>query len=619
MTQDSLPTDTTPDTVMQDFIFGGIESDEQHLLATQRQRRTGLRHIYDLSPRDPVPSQPVMLTVYAGPDVQVDHVAAYVTTDGGHPAGQRGVAVGGFTVNLLPVTLQWEPLLWDYVQVWQGQVPAQPADTFVQYVIEGWRSYDTTYTCWSNELHLDGTVERATRYGYTVDHFTTPQWAREAVIYQIFIDRFSGVTNRWLDPAEMNEFVGGTLQGVIDQLDYIADLGVTAIWLSPIFVTPTYHGYDTTDYYAIDPRFGTKDDLRRLVAGAHARSLRVILDFVANHTSVDFVPFVQALADTANPQRQWFDFAESHPHGYRTFFNVASMPQLDTDQPDVRAYLIDAARYWLTEFGVDGYRLDYAAGPSHAFWSEFRAACKTTNPDCWLFGEVTLAGDDLRSYQGRLDGCLDFAFCRLLRQLCARPQPSLALAHVVNAIQRSRTFFNEDGVGQSDFLLPSFLDNHDMNRFLWTAGNDKARLLLAAGLLFAFGDAPIIYYGTEIGLSQPRSKGPWREEARHPMLWGESQDQALLAAFKALIGLRRAHPALIDGTLTTHLLDETTQVWLVERVTADDRVLIAVNLGAQAYVFALPWLPAFDQSGVAVTQPVTIPATAVHFFTDRPA
>lgn len=603
---------------MEDFIFGGIERDEQHLLATQRQRRTGLRHLYDLTPRDPLPGQSVTMTVYVGPDVQVDRVSAYVTTDGGHPAGQRGVAVGGFTVNLVPVTLQWEPLLWDYVQVWQGEVPAQPANTFVQYVIEGWRSYDTTYACWSNELHLDGTVERATRYGYTVDHFATPQWAREAVLYQIFIDRFSGVANRWLTAAEMNAFVGGTLQGVIEQLDYIADLGVTVIWLTPIFVTPTYHGYDTTDYYAIDPHFGTKAELRRLVAGAHARGLRVILDFVANHTSINFTPFVQAQADPNSPHRSWFNFADTHQHGYRTFFNVASMPQLDTDQPAVRTFLIDAACYWLTEFEIDGYRLDYAAGPSHAFWSEFRAACKSTNPDCWLFGEVTLAGDDLRSYQGRLDGCLDFAFCRLLRQLCARPQPSISLAHLVNAIQRSHDFFKQDGTGRPDFLLPSFLDNHDMNRFLWTVGNDKARLLLAAGLLFAFGDAPVIYYGTEVGLSQPRSKGPWREEARHPMLWGDSQDQRLLAAFKTLIALRRRHPALMDGSITTHLLDERAQVWLAERTRADDRVLIAVNLGAEPYTLSLPWPQAFDQHSAVVTQPVAIPATAVCFFTDRP-
>ena len=227
---------------------------------------------------------------------------------------------------------------------------------------------------------------------------------------------------------------------------------------------------------------------------------------------------------------------------------------------------------------------------------------------------MTLAGDELRAYQGRLDGCLDFAFCRLLRQLCAPDQPTITLSHFVNTLQRSRTFFQRDGTSQAEFLLPSFLDNHDMNRFLWVAGNDKQRLRLAAGLLFAFGDAPILYYGTEVGLSQPRGKGPWREEARHPMRWGEAQDQELLAYFKQLIALRRRHAALRSGSLQTHLLDETKQLWLVERRAGDDVVLVAVNLKDAAQPVTLAKSQAADLTGVPVSQPVILPARSVTFF-----
>ncbi|MEZ4733467.1 MAG: alpha-amylase family glycosyl hydrolase [Caldilineaceae bacterium] len=512
------------------------------------------------------------------------------------------------------MAVQWEPLLWDYVTVWQGVLPAQSAGAFVQYIVEGWRTYDATYSCWSSEPQLDGTPDRLTRYGYVVDTLTPPQWAHEAVIYHIFVDRFTGVEKRWLTPAELNEFTGGTLRGITDKLDYLAALGVTVLWLSPIFVTPTYHGYDTTDYYQVDPRFGANDDLRTLIDAAHTRNLRVVLDFVANHTSVAFDPFAQAQADPDSPYRTWFTFDAAYEHGYRTFFSAASMPQLDTDQPAVRAFLIDAARYWLTEYAVDGYRLDYAAGPSHAFWSEFRAACKAAKPDCWLFGEVTLAGEDLRSYQGRLDGCLDFALCRALRQLCAQPQPTITLTQFVNTLQQSRTFFHGTEAHPATFLLPSFLDNHDMNRFLWAAGNDKARLRLAAGLLFAFGDAPIIYYGTEVGLSQPRGKGPWREEARHPMLWDDSQDVELLAYFQELITLRRRHPALHRGAIKTHYLDERAQIWLAERSTSDDAVLVAVNLSSTPQTVTLPWSEAVAVTGSPVSQPVTLPATTVIFF-----
>ncbi|MEZ4716889.1 MAG: alpha-amylase family glycosyl hydrolase [Caldilineaceae bacterium] len=117
-------------------------------------------------------------------------------------------------------------------------------------------------------------------------------------------------------------------------MDYIADLGVTALWLSPFFKTSFYHGYDTVDFYTVDPRFGTNDDVRALVDAAHARGLRVILDFVANHVGTGFAPFAAAAADPADPHRAWFSFGPEYKHGYRSFFDVAAMPQLDTDHPD---------------------------------------------------------------------------------------------------------------------------------------------------------------------------------------------------------------------------------------------------------------------------------------------
>ena len=235
------------------------------------------------------------------------------------------------------------------------------------------------------------------------------------------VDRFAPAPDRWLEPAEMETFVGGNLRGVIDHLDYVASLGVTAIWLTPIFKVGSYHGYDTIDYKEIDPRFGTKADLAELVQAAHGRGLRVILDFVANHSSHQFEFFQQALADPASAHRELYDFDPAYQHGYRSFFTDATMPQFNHDHPEARAYLLDAARYWLREFGVDGYRLDYAAGPSHDFWSAFGAACKEVNPDCWTFGEVTLGSEALRTYTGRLDGCLDFGFVRQVRMLCATP------------------------------------------------------------------------------------------------------------------------------------------------------------------------------------------------------
>lgn len=590
--------------VMQDFVFGALESDA-NTLAAERQRWSGIRHHHAIDPLDPQPGQPVTLTVTVGRDVLVDRVAAYVTSDGSQPAGTRGQATNGIAIELQRVETRFQFIYWDYAEVWQGQIPGQPEGTHMRYVIEGWRG---GASLWSNELRIDGTSEGMTTYGYSVDRFQTPAWAHEAVAYQVLVDRFAPAPDRWLEPEEMETFMGGTLRGVIDSLDYIAGLHVDALWLTPIFRIGSYHGYDTIDYLEIEPRFGTKADLAELVEKAHARGLRVILDFVANHSSDQFPLFQQALADPASPYRQLYDFDASYEHGYRCFFTAANMPQFNHDHPEARRYLLDAARYWLREFGVDGYRLDYAAGPSHDFWSAFGAACKEANPDCWIFGEVTLGSDSLRTYTGRLDGCLDFGFVRQVRLLCAAPAPLIPVSRFAAVVQRTQRYF------PASFTRPAFIDNHDMNRFLWAAGNDKHLLRMAAGLLLGFGGTPILYYGTEVGLSQPRSKGHYREEARHPMLWGDSQDQSLLAEFQRLIAFRRSHLALVYGEIETLALDDGQGLWLAQRTYGgDDRVLIAVNSSLRNGRVALPAGRWVDLAGQTASYDLHLPARSVAF------
>ena len=160
--------------------------------------------------------------------------------------------------------------------------------------------------------------------------------------------------------------------------------------------------------------------------------------------------------------------------------------------------------------------------PVMTFWSAFGAACKEVNPDCWTFGEVTLGSEALRTYTGRLDGCLDFGFVRQVRMLCATPAALIPVSRFASTITRTQRFF------PAGFTRPAFIDNHDMNRFLWAAGNDKQLLRMAGALLLAFGGSPILYYGTEVGLSQPRPEGHYREEARHPMLWGNCRIRSCL-------------------------------------------------------------------------------------------
>jgi cyclomaltodextrinase / maltogenic alpha-amylase / neopullulanase len=584
-----MSTNISPQAVMADFVFGGIEADEARLLATERAARAGIRHFQQIEPLDPLPGQRVTVTVQVGPEVVVDRVTLYYTVDGTNPQGEHGDCQNGAALQLEPMGVRWEPLIWDYIRLWQGQIPGQADGTLVQYRIEGWRSYAEPNSVWSREMNLDRTVERPALYGYWVDTHTVPAWAHEAILYHVFVDRFAGLpdgaANRWLGPEEIDDFVGGSIRGVIESLDYIAGTGATALWLSPVFVTTTYHGYDTTDYYHVDPRFGTDADLVELFEQAHRRELRVILDFVANHTSVDFAPFVEARDDAGSRYRRWFSFDKAYKHGYRAFFDVAKMPQFNTEEPEVRAYLNHAAQHWLA-LGADGLRLDYAAGPNHLFWSAFRAACRSVKPDCWLFGEVTRAGDVLRAYAGRLDGCLDFGFCRSIRMLAAGETPALALGQFINQVAAGRRYYGP--AAQIDFVLPAFLDNHDMNRFLWVANDDKQRLRLALGILFALGGPPILYYGTEVGLGQPRAKGAHREEARHPMLWGEAQDHELLAYVQAWARARRRHPSLGRGEVRTLYYGEGGSTWVGELAYGEDKTILAINMGDEAAGVPLP-------------------------------
>lgn len=534
-----------------DFVFGTLATDELRLLH-HRLARQGVQHADDIAPLDPEPGQPVTLTVHVGQDVAANHVACYYTVDGTEPDGSRGQARHAQVVELRRVGLEWDTLAWGYVARWQGQIPGQPDGTSVRYRIGAWG--DDTDEIFADWPRLKPTVEAAaaaffrgeplppvppaqpeTRpvFNYHVDTFRVTDWARQAIIYHVFVDRFHpGAGRDWLTPDNLSGFFGGTLWGVRDQLDYIADLGADCIWLSPTFVSPTHHGYDITDYDHVEPRLGGDDALRALVAAAQARGIRVLLDLVCNHLSHEHPYFQDALNNPASPYRDWFFFDDSDI-GYKTFFGVASMPEINLDHPAARAWMIDIGRYWLREFNVDGYRLDHANGPGPGFWSDFRAACRAEKPDCFLFGEIVEAPPLQRAYVGRLDGLLDFHMEDALRKTFG--WGTMTEVEFVRFAARHHDYF------AADFVMPTFLDNHDMDRFLYVVGNDKDRLRRAAEAQFRQPGPPVIYYGTEVGLGQNAGKydGQGLEESRLPMLWGADQDTALLAFYRELIAARR--------------------------------------------------------------------------------
>jgi cyclomaltodextrinase len=385
-------------------------------------------------------------------------------------------------------------------------------------------------------------------FSYHVDRLSPPDWAARTPIYQVFVDRFyPGDGQEWQQTDDLRGIMGGTLWGVRDKLDYIAALNVGCIWLSPTWSTPSHHGYDVTDYYHVAPHLGGEEALHALVDAAHARGLRVLLDMVCNHVSHQHPIFQAALADPASEYRDWFYFEDpaspatadaSGPDsakptiGYRTFFGVPSMPQINVGHLPARRWLLDIARYWLREFDVDGYRLDYANGPGPGFWSDFRAACRLEKPDCFCFGEIVDQPSALLPYVGRLDGCLDFHIGEALRKTYA--YGVWTDADLERFLARHEAYF---AATAGNFVRPTFIDNHDMDRFLHAARGNQTALRRAAAVQMRLSGPPIIYYGTEIGLGQRRSKadGFGLEVSREPMMWGSDQNADLLNHYRSLI------------------------------------------------------------------------------------
>lgn len=520
---------------MEDFIFGTLANDALRLEHVRR-LRAGVTHHSRRAPRDPAVGQPIKLELTVGPAHPCSQAWVYWSTDGVDPEGSNGVAKHGWATPLEAFGTEWDTLLWGYVRRYQVTLPGQPAGTVLRYrlSVSAETALPETDLPPESSVSCEIFADQGACYAVYVDDDPLPDWTRDAVVYQIFVDRFSpGAGRNWLHPETPAGFYGGTLRGVTQKLDYIARLGANVLWLTPIFPSPSHHGYDAMDLFEIEPRLGTKQDLSELLEAAHARGMRVLLDFVPNHVSNLHPSFQAALNDPNSPFVDWYTFRH-WPDEYESFFGVQSLPQINLRHPAARQHMLDAAAYWL-ELGVDGYRVDYAIGPTPDFWADFRRVTRSVRPDCWTFGEVVEPPDSQIAFEGLLDGCLDFMLLEALRQTCAFGRWDAV--RLSDFLERHEAFF------RTDFSRPSFLDNHDMNRFLWTVQGDTRRLKIAALCQFTLSGPPVIYYGTEVGLSQERDVRQGQrglpEEARLPMLWGKAQDSDLLAFYRDLIALRR--------------------------------------------------------------------------------
>ncbi len=567
------------------------------ITARAASRGAQFRHDNTLTPLAPVAGQPTEVWATSGEELPLAGAVLFYTTDGGLPdpasATQAPMEVAG---------VDWD-LHAGYLTRWRGVVPAQPVGATVRYRIGGRPAAPGGAVAlalpqvWAHDgqgfgFRLPGAAG-ITTFAYHVEPTgpALPAWVRDAVIYHIFLDRFGiGGTTQVAADADPQGIHGGTLRGVRDALPYLADLGVTCLWLSPLCASPSYHRYDATDYNAVDPILGSKEDLRALTDAAHAGGMRVLLDFAPSHCSWEHPAFRAAQQDPAADTADWFTF-EQRPDRYRCFLGFApSLPSLNTESPGARAHLVDSAVSWLRDCGIDGFRLDHAIGPGMDFWVRFRAVTRAAAPHVFTVGEITDTPDCLRRYRNRLDAVLDFPLARALRLTFGAGDWSVGR---LDAFLDAYSTYMADGPGRV-----SFLDSHDMNRFLFVAGGDVARLKLAALCQFTLEPTPAIYYGTEVGLSQRQdiAVAPFGGDAevRRDMPWDQGHwDDNLLTFYRALTRLRLARPALRHGQRRTVYLDAARGLYAYLREHHNDagdvsRVVVVFNLSAWPQTLTLP-------------------------------
>ena len=432
-------------------------------------------------------------------------------------------------------------------------------------------------------------------YNHRADRLVVPQWAADAVVYNIFPDSFAtatadisrrGTAKPWRDTA-CASLLGGTLNGIRENLDYVRDMGFTCMYLNPIFAAQSYHKYDTLDHFSIDPCFGTLEDMRRLVTAAHAKGMRIILDGVFNHISSRH-PFFQDVLQNAAQSKyyRWFYKLPERPvfpapgemPDYACFSYVAQMPKMDLSNQEACAYFCDVGQYWLRELDIDGWRLDVANEINDGFLRAFRQAVKAVKPDALIVGEVWEDGS--RYLQGdMLDACMNYDFRRFATQFFAKKSiDASALAVRMNWLM---TRYKEPALSAQLNLL----DGHDVNRFLSECDGQCDAMELAVVFQMTLPGMPSVFYGDERGLT-----GTTEPAYRQAMDWHAAHP--LQAHYARLIRLRREHPALRRGRYRQDIAQGDVFGYSMR----DENECIHVLLNRGEGAFAVPPNSAFADS-----------------------
>ncbi len=429
-------------------------------------------------------------------------------------------------------------------------------------------------------------------------------WWRDAVFYEIFVRSFYDTNGDGI----------GDFNGVAAKLDYLQDLGITGIWLMPINPSPSYHGYDVTNYYNVNPQYGTMDDFKHVLNEAHKRGIHVIIDLVLNHTSSQHPFFVDANNSPDSKYRDWYVWSDADPGnnwhpgkaGYYYGLFCDCMPDLNYRNPEVTAQMENVVRFWLKDVGVDGFRVDAAKHliedgkqtentPATHEWykNNFYPSYKADDPNAYAVGEVYGAGAALvKSYtDNQLDQVFNFEMASGFVNSAAGGSNS----GVNSAIK-----FSLKDMSNFDFAI--FLTNHDQNRVMSVLNGDVNKAKVAAALMLTSPGTPFIYYGEEIGM---QGKKP-DEDIRLPMQWSaeasagftlgapwrapfadyttvnvaaeQSHPDSLFTLYKTLIHLRKQHPALHSDIIV--LPDAHNPALFASlRSVKSETILVLINLG----------------------------------------
>ena len=420
-----------------------------------------------------------------------------------------------------------------------------------------------------------------------------PSWVQDAIFYQIFPDRFANGdpgndppnVQPWGSDPTIWDFQGGDLRGVIQKMDYLLDLGINAIYFNPIFQATSNHRYNISDYYKIDQKLGDLSDFSALLDVAHKNNIRVVIDGVFNHCGRGFFAFNDVLENHSHsPYIDWFYMNNVPPDAYspgdaddyQAWWKFKSLPKFNTDNPRVRKYIYDIARYWI-RLGADGWRLDVPSEINdEGFWAEFREIVKSENQDAYLVGEIW-DGDPRWVGPVCFDGLMNYPFRDGIIGLLTE-----TITPDVFAGNLTRLLNQYDWENRYSMYNP--LGSHDTARIKTELSGDSGKLKMAFLYQMSFPGAPAIYYGDEIGMDggkDPECRGAFPWDKNH---W----DQELHQFVRQLITQRKNRASLRRGSYQEVLVDRNRGGYAFARILGDESILVSLNASSTRRSYRIP-------------------------------